>query len=420
MSAIVSRSPRSVLPPLMALHSQKVTFCLGILRSLHYPALRLLRYPTAASEKTHTMGSSLSEYLRLKVHPDIADRDWSRILVRGQHQRDPSLANTSNIEKNDKTFNWQRPTTSLIDEKTLQLQCFPGIDYVRHYAAITATYLSLKGRRHDHVQYTLPSPAECLEPLMSSNLSILGPVDVVVVGHVPGLGRWTYGQWEAADSNELFSWKTFMSRRGYRVAFLGCRISFWGDIAGNLVRTLRTLNGARCVLFVGKLGGLKSHHAPNHWLATGNESMLQGKMIRWRNPLMDILQQMPGVAYGVHYTLGSVLDETREWLLSMEQNLDFVDAEVGHMAKAAQEQEMDFGYLHIVSDNLARKYIHDLSDERLADVLRGRTELVQIIEHVLGKFFDHWTPQSMSLSSLNAMWKTRKRILISEPCRNHK
>lgn len=256
MSAIVSRSPRSVLPPLMALHSQKVTFCLGILRSLHYPALRLLRYPTAASEKTHTMGSSLSEYLRLKVHPDIADRDWSRILVRGQHQRDPSLANTSNIEKNDKTFNWQRPTTSLIDEKTLQLQCFPGIDYVRHYAAITATYLSLKGRRHDHVQYTLPSPAECLEPLMSSNLSKLGPVDVVVVGHVPGLGRWTYGQWEAADSNELFSWKTFMSRRGYRVAFLGCRISFWGDIAGNLVRTLRTLNGARCVLFVGKLGGL--------------------------------------------------------------------------------------------------------------------------------------------------------------------
>ena len=113
-----------------------------------------VRKPTVASVKTHTMGHSLSEYLRMKVHPDIHNNPWSQVVVKGEHLRDPSLVRISSIEKKDKPFNWQRPTASAINSKTFQLHCFPGIDYVQHYAAIMATYLSLTGGQQDIVQYT--------------------------------------------------------------------------------------------------------------------------------------------------------------------------------------------------------------------------------------------------------------------------
>ncbi|KAI4263433.1 MAG: hypothetical protein L6R35_007345, partial [Caloplaca aegaea] len=149
-----------------------------------------VRSPTVASIKTHTMGSSLSEYLRMKVHPDIQNHRWSRIIVKGEHQRDPS-----------------------------------------------------KGRE-DVVQYTLPSRLECLKPLLGSNLAAMGAVDIVVVGYVHGLERWTKGPWEGNSTDKIFSWKKTISARGNRTAFLGCRVSFWGDIAGNMVRAIQRLNGA--------------------------------------------------------------------------------------------------------------------------------------------------------------------------------
>ena len=121
----------------------------------------VLQKATVASVKTHTMGSSLHEYLRMKVHPDIQSKRWSRIVVRGEHQRKPSTVRISCTEEKDKPFDWQRPTSSTVGSKTLQLHCFPGVDYVRHYAAITATYLSLTGGQEDiQVQYQPPSQRE--------------------------------------------------------------------------------------------------------------------------------------------------------------------------------------------------------------------------------------------------------------------
>ena len=340
------------------------------------------------------MGKSLSEYLRMKVHPLVLDSNthWSRINVKGEHERDPSLVHISSLEKKDKPFNWQRPTASIVDTETLQLHCFPGIDYVQHYAAILATYLSLKKGQQDVVQYTLPSQHECLEALLNSNLTEMGAVDIVIVGYVHGLKRWTQGPWEGNNSSNLFSWKKITSRQGHRIAFLGCRVSFWGDVAGNMVRALQRLNGARCVLYIGKLGSLRADHIPNHWLATGSQSVVRNELVTWTNPLEPQLERSPSVAFGIHCTLGSVLDETKEWLLAAEKRYDFVDPEIGHMAKASLEGGTEFGYLHIISDNLARKYIHDLSNERLTDVLQNRKRLISEIQDILGRFFDHWSP----------------------------
>ena len=219
----------------------------------------------------------------------------------------------------------------------------------------------------------------------------MGAVNIVIIGYVDALERWTRGPWEG-DSSKLFSWKKTTSRRGYRIALLGCRICFWGDIGGNLVRTLQRLNGARCVLYVGKLGSLRADHVPNNRLATGCQSVVRDELVTWVNPLEPHLERSPSVAFGFHCSLGSVLDETKEWLLAAEKRYDFVDPEIGHMAKASLEGGTEFGYLHIISDNLARKYIHDLSNERLPDVIQDRKRLVSEIQDILGRFFDHWSP----------------------------
>lgn len=137
--------PLKVQPCTRPENSLRIMNSLRSLKPLYYTGTGgAVRSPTVASIKTHTMGSSLSEYLRMKVHPDIQNHRWSRIIVKGEHQRDPSKVSISTIEKKDKPFNWQRPSASFPSSETVQLHCFPGTDYVQHYAAITATYLSLQ------------------------------------------------------------------------------------------------------------------------------------------------------------------------------------------------------------------------------------------------------------------------------------
>ena len=341
------------------------------------------------------MGPSLPTYLLMKTHPSIQNpqHKWSRILVIGSHSRDPNKVLLAENEKKDKPFNWQRPTVSVVDDgETLVLHVFPGVDYVRHYANIVKTYLALEGDGGEVVvRYVEPSKEECLKPLEESNLGKMGVVDVVLVGYVHRLGRWTEeGSWEDGDEDDqLFAWK-IITHKGLRIAFLGCRICFWGDIGGNLVRVLQELNSPKCILYIGKLGSLRAEHEPNQWLATGCQSLVHDHLVTWKNPLERHIHHFPNVAQGVHYSLGSVLDETKEWLLATEKGYDFVDPEIGHMAKAAGEGGTEFGFLHIVSDNLARKYVHDLSNERRMEVVRDRRVLLDGVEDILEGFFEEW------------------------------
>ena len=222
----------------------------------------VLENPPVASETLHTMGTSLGNYLLMKVHPIIQNQRWENIVVRGDHQRDISKIIIASNEKVDKEFNWMRPTVSLVNSETIYLHVFPGQDYVKHYAAIIATYLHLKGDDPDVVGYITPSNEECLTVFAESNLPHVGTADIFVLGYVEGLGRFTEGTRDHEEKDELFSWKFFTSKQGYRVAFLGCRICFWGDIGGKLVQRLHQLHGAKCVCYVGKLGSLRSEHIP--------------------------------------------------------------------------------------------------------------------------------------------------------------
>lgn len=333
------------------------------------------------------MGESLTEYLRMKIHPDISNNEWPHIIVRGSHLRS-APARISTIEKSGKLFNWQRPTTTTGKHGGLELHCFPGRNYVHHYASIVATYLALKGRDPSIIKSLEPSPDECMAPLLNSNLAKLGSIDMAVLGYVHGLPGLTGSEpWEdGAAVDQLFAWRTRKLRNGMKVAFVGCRVSFWGDIAGNLVRALQQLCQVKSVLYVGKLGSLNPEHVPNRVLATGNTTSIGATRLEWHNPLAHMIDSSVRIVQGHHCTLPSVLDETHEWFSNHRKSSDWVDPEIGHMALAAAAAGMEFGYLHIVSDNLAKKYLHDLSNERLKQVLDDRSAICADIEDAIETF----------------------------------
>jgi hypothetical protein len=94
--------------------------------------------------------------------------------------------------------------------------------------------------------------------------------------------------------------------------------------------------------------------------------MVSGSTISRANVLVDATLDSNLVEHGPNYTLPSVLQETKTWLADKKGSLDWVDLDMVHMAQASLEGNTSFEY--IVSDNIAHKYPHDLSNERLRQV----------------------------------------------------
>lgn len=70
------------------------------------------------------MGASLPRYLDLKIHQAVRERAYDGITVVGAYERSyPSTIFQG--EKQDKPFNWQRPTARIINNH-LYIECFPG------------------------------------------------------------------------------------------------------------------------------------------------------------------------------------------------------------------------------------------------------------------------------------------------------
>lgn len=313
----------------------------------------------------------LLRYLEIKVHHLIQEQDWDSIRVVGGYNRTRGI---SRHEKSGKLFNTERPTAQAYG-RNLLVQAFPGADYVQHYALIIATYLAMTGRPADTVTYQPPGEEWCRTALDTLNLDLHG--DVVIVGwgleHLaPRSGVWTQGPgycWQDAQVGDA------------RVVYLGFRHSIWGDVAGRTVARLARL-GAGAVVYVGKVGGLNPGTEPNRWLATGNTSLLGGALVSWEDFFGDYARAQPGVRSGLHVSSPSILLENQDWL-AQHASYAFVDPEIGPMGAAAQRAGIPFGYLHVISNNLASLYPADLSNERHGDVLRQRAILVDRIASIL-------------------------------------
>lgn len=323
------------------------------------------------------------------MHQDILSRPWDAIIVTGKHSRtSPSIIFDG--EKRDKPFNWQRPTAR-VEGNSLYIQCFPGADHVRHYAELIATYLTITDSAGvltppSRVSFILPPDGETQIALERTNLSQLPKFDIAVLGLVHRLDTLTGGftDHQVESEDDAFDW-VIRNINGRAVAFIGFKPSFWGDISGEIVSRLANKHGISEALYIGKLGSVKHGVKPNRWLATGEESLVQGKRVPWTNAFREesLAQAAPvPVMVGRHITVPSVIDETKDWLATVG-DYDFVDPEVGMMARAAVKAKISFGYLHIISDNVAEKYSEDLSNERDGGVLIGRAVLYEQIQAVL-------------------------------------
>lgn len=120
---------------------------------------------------------------------------------------------------------------------------------------------------------------------------------------------------------------------------------------------------------------------PNQTLATGSTSFVDGEIVHWKN-IFDFANGDPEVIFGKHYTIPSVLNETKEWLKD-NQDYAFVDNEIGFMAKAAMSESIEFSYLHIISDNLHGGFSEDLSNKRGLEAQQHRLKLMKKAKDII-------------------------------------
>ena len=340
------------------------------------------------------MGDSLFLYLEIKVHQAVCEKTYDEIVVRGSYARYSKTSISFDGEKRDKPFNWERPTAR-VQGKTLYIECFPGYDHVEHYAEIIATYLKLReGMGHrltpsSRVSFVPASCSDTRAALQATNLRQFPGhgVHTVILGLVWYLPRLTGPAEYEGDGPWQWIVKSFGGRK---VAFLGFRPAFWGDISGEVIHWLASRFDIKEVIYLGKLGSLKPHVQPNKWLATGERSLVNGRIVEWESTLRSAVERkgQGSVVHGAHVTLGSVLNETKAWHAGLVDEVDFVDPEIGMMAQAAVRSGLRFGYLHMITDNLARKYDEDLSNERTEKVLRHRKRLRELIEEVVEDYLN--------------------------------
>jgi hypothetical protein len=347
-------------------------------------------YPrNEATPNNHTMGDSLEQYLKIKVHQAVLERPYWEIVVRGAYNRYSPHSITFDGEKRDKPFNWERPTAR-VEGDTLYIECFPGYDHVEHYAEIIACYLRIRTQGKDiltnssRVSFVPSSCSDVMTALEQTNLPLFpgDGVDTVILGVVWHLPRLT----GSADWSGSGPWQWIIQTFGNRkVAFLGFRPAFWGCISGEVVHYLASKFSVKEVIYLGKLGGLKKGVKPNSWLATGGKSLVNGREVEWDNVLTPSVARLAAdsVIVGTHVTLGSVLHETKDWHAKLVDKIDFVDPEIGNMAQAAVRSGVRYGYLHMITDNLGQKYDEDLSNERIESVLRARKRLHGVVQDVI-------------------------------------
>lgn len=314
----------------------------------------------------HSMGSSLNQYINIKLPMFIFDDNINEIYIIGKYDRNCII---SNKEKTDKVFNYERPTYKIDDNKAY-IFCYPGVDYVYHYYCMVNSYLKILNKVKMVIP-VYPTEEQIRNEIGTSNLNMILSVETVIMGYVAGF------DYLSNDSNWIGD-KDFMWKRiGNDKLLLGCKHSYWGDIIYYVVEYLAN-KGVKNVIYSGKLGTLNKEYVPNETIATGNKSIFRdGTIITWNN--MFSCKSEENIKDGVHATLPSIFDETNGWVNENKDKVDFVDPEIGFVAKSANDNNINFSYMHIISDNLSKKFNEDLSNERKADVLCKRKKLIKQI-----------------------------------------
>jgi hypothetical protein len=352
-------------------------------------------------------GRRLIDYLEPKVHSTLKQRRWKTIIIAGLYRRDDkNIASLS--ENRGRKFNWQRPTAEIIDEDTVKLNCFPTTNYVLHYASLVSTYFSsVDSEIAPTVEVIAPKRDAAADLFSHTNLADIGHADIVIIGYLDTFPPTWISSNEpmtkagAHEKGRMFSWHKQKTRKGHTVAYLGCAAALWGDSVAYLVQAMQLICKLRCVLYVGRVGSLDPTLKPNQTLATGDLYHVDGTVLRRHNALSEWTSKSKLVQDGSLITVTSPLCEDQQWFQRWSKKHRWVDCETGYIARAAEQGNIDFGYLHIVSDNLGCQHAENLANEDEPTVQEERALLFREIDSILQLFidnYDHETPQAYQAS----------------------
>ncbi|MFB6181686.1 MAG: NUDIX hydrolase [Candidatus Magasanikbacteria bacterium] len=328
------------------------------------------------TKENHAMEDALERYTRKKIHHEIKENNnqISSIKIIGNHDRSTKVYKD---EKRDKKFNHQRPTCFL-EEDNLYLCCFPGKDYVYHYAKLVKYYTELENLDIT-VSYLPPSDQAVKKEFLSTNITEIPDADVVIFGNIDRIGLFENKEFKGKGD---FEWKKGVINNK-EVLLLGCKFSIWGDNGYQLIKNLDSVCNFSTFIYTGKLGVLNSDIKPNKYLATGDSSIVNKGEIEWNNLFDQQPNQKENILQGKHFTCRSVMDETKDKINSIKEKVSFIDPEIGNMAKAAQEFDKNFSYLHVISDNVINHQRENLSNERTRNIREKRDKLFNEIGEII-------------------------------------
>lgn len=323
------------------------------------------------TENEHAMNEALSKYVYYKIHNLLRDNieSFSRIKIVGNYDRS---AYVSIDEKSDKLFNFKRPT-AFIDEDIVYISCFPGLDYVYHYAKLVSTYLKLNNISKE-VSYIKPSLQTIKYAFSKTNLNAIPNADIIIFGNIDKIGVFDKKNF-SGDGDFIWKIGTINDKK---VLLLGCKFSIWGSTGYDFVRFLSNNIQFSTFIYVGKLGSLSHNIKPNEFIATGEQSQLKDTIVKWNNIFKQFDDKL--VIIGNHITCPSVLDETKKQINIYKEKGNFIDPEIGNMALACKEYGKQFSYLHVISDNVVNHdNLENLSDERKSIIIEKRKFLFKKI-----------------------------------------
>lgn len=323
-----------------------------------------------SSANNHSMGESLHQYVKMKMHHLLLEKQWKKIFVRGTHDRNHTII--SSFEKSGKIENWQRPT-AIVNESEITIFCFPGHYYVEHYASLISTYLALNNMDPTTVAFQYPTEKECWNPIINSGLESIPISDWLIIGS---------GLTEIASSGiwqEIGNYTFSQQKSGsVSVTYLLCHHCFWGDTLYRITRHLVGL-GHKRVLFTAKVAGIRPDLIPNYHLATGDTTVLDNRVWQWNNIFKDI--KHPQLAFGTHLNSANTIMETKA-LHRFIKPYDFLDSEIGFFIQGSEEAE-ERSYLHFISNNLSKEHDENLSNERNPEIIKKRNDLAPIIRSLI-------------------------------------
>jgi len=332
---------------------------------------------TTCDWKQHSMQKHLFKYVESKVHSLIKENidNINYIQIIWNYDRSHIV---SKEEKNDKPFNFKRPT-AFIDSDTLFLSCFPWEDYVKHYANIIATYYYINNKKTPLISYRLPNKDFIYNVFYENWLNKIPNCDTIIFWNIDKI--WLFED-KKFIKNWDFSFKEWVINNK-RVILLWCEFSIWWNTWEYLIEALSNKINFNNFIYIWKLWVLDKNIEPNKFLATWNSSYINWEEITWNNIFTNLKDK--NIIYAKHITCYSVIEEGIYNIWEYKKFWNFIDPEIWNMAKSCNQNWKNFSYLHIISDNVNIPYEENLSNERKKEIIEKRKDLFKQIWTILLK-----------------------------------